>query len=106
MKNFFSGQFKLFDYGPSQNMKIYNSTNAPDYDLNRITAPVYLQAGTRDLVIGLKDVERLAANLPNCKEFMIIDNYNHFDFTYGKNARRDVYKNILYHFESERNTHY
>lgn len=101
MKNYFSGKFKWFDHGKYLNMKIYNSTEAPDYDLSKITAPIYLQAGTRDLVVGLKDVEKLAMSLPNCKEFMIINNYNHFDFTYGVNARRDVYKNILWHFERE-----
>jgi pimeloyl-ACP methyl ester carboxylesterase len=97
MQNFFSGQFRMFDYGPWQNMKIYNSTQPPEYDLRKITAPIYLQAGTQDLIVGIKDVERLCSILPNCKESMIVTNYNHFDFTYGKNARRDVYERILKH---------
>lgn len=100
MQNFYSGGFRHFDYG-WRNNAIYNSTQPPDYDLNVIKVPVYVYAGPWDLIIGLKDVERLVNNLPNAKEFKVIKNFNHLDFTYGKNARKYVYNDILRSMEQD-----
>lgn len=82
-------------------MAIYNSTQPPEYDLSSIKAPIYLYTGQRDIVVGVKDVGRLYNTLPNAKDFKIIKNFAHLDFTYGKNARKYVYFDILQSMERE-----
>lgn len=97
----------MFDYGWQRNMIIYNSTEPPAYDLSAIQAPIYLYAGQFDLIVGIKDVGRLHASLPNARDFRVIKNFNHLDFTYGKNARQKVYYDILRAMEDEKsNRHY
>jgi len=49
-----SRKFKYFDYG-DENIKIYGSRNPPEYDLSRVTVPIYIYWGSQDNVIG-KDV--------------------------------------------------
>lgn len=82
-------------------MALYNSTQPPEYDLSRIKVPVHIYAGPRDLIVGVKDVRKLVSHLPNAKEFKIIKNYGHLDFTYGKNARKYVYYDILRSMEQK-----
>lgn len=81
-------------------MIVYNATQPPEYDLSRIKVPVYLYAGQRDLVVGLRDANRLFSSLPNARDLKVIKNFNHLDFTYGKNARKYVYYDILRAMES------
>jgi lysosomal acid lipase/cholesteryl ester hydrolase len=47
----FSGKFRQFDYHWG-NQAVYNSTTPPDYDLTKVTAPVYLYQGEEDLIIS------------------------------------------------------
>jgi lysosomal acid lipase/cholesteryl ester hydrolase len=43
-----SGRFCWFDHGKEQNMKLYGRPTPPDYDLKKVTAPVYLYYSTGD----------------------------------------------------------
>jgi lysosomal acid lipase/cholesteryl ester hydrolase len=43
-----SGRFCRFDYGQKKNEKLYGSLTPPDYELKKITAPVYLYYSTGD----------------------------------------------------------
>ena len=40
-----TAKFSHFDYGESENMKIYGQKSAPDYDLAKVTAPIALYFG-------------------------------------------------------------
>lgn len=41
-KLIFVGEFVQYDYGSAENMKIYNSTKAPKYNIKLLTTPVAL----------------------------------------------------------------
>lgn len=43
-----SGKFQQFDYGPEQNLKIYNSVEPPDYDTSNISVPMVLYYASND----------------------------------------------------------
>lgn len=46
-----SGKFRQYDH-KDQNMKFYNSTSPPEYDLNKIKAPIYLYHGENDAIVS------------------------------------------------------
>lgn len=43
-----SGKFRNFDFGWFKNIRVYGSLSPPDYDLSKITAPVYLHYSGND----------------------------------------------------------
>lgn len=47
-----SGKFRQYDYGREKNMLIYNSPEPPDYDVTKITVPIYLFYSKNDLLIN------------------------------------------------------
>lgn len=47
-----SGRFRQFDYFEN-NSDYYNSSEPPDYDLAKITCPVYLYHGEQDGLLSL-----------------------------------------------------
>lgn len=47
----FSGGFRRFDY-ESRNFEHYNSETPPEYQLEKITAPVYLYHSAEDGIIS------------------------------------------------------
>lgn len=83
-----------------------------DYPVEKVNAPTYIYIATEDALVSryvswkyfllssnwsvsLQDVEHLAGILPNVKKFQVIKNWNHVDFTYGRNTRKVLYKGIL-----------
>lgn len=47
-------KFRQFDYGPENNMKVYNSSEPPDYDLRKLQVPVTIFWGENDALVGLE----------------------------------------------------
>jgi hypothetical protein len=46
-----AGKFRQYDYGSKEeNMKMYNSTEPPDYNLHKVTSPVYIQYALGDMI--------------------------------------------------------
>lgn len=90
-----SGRFQQFDFGPDQNHQIYNSSTAPEYDLQSVTSPIHLYSASEDLLVDPKDVEKLRTLLPNVKCCENIPDWNHMDVLLGKNARNVLYGKIL-----------
>nr|CAI5844367.1 unnamed protein product [Callosobruchus analis] len=92
-----SGIFRRFDFGWSKNKKTYGSLNPPEYDLQQVTAPVYLVYSRNDWLAAEKDVEKLSNRLGNCKGKFLISDYafNHLDYTFGINAHKIVYPKVM-----------
>lgn len=44
-----SGKFQKYDYGEEKNLEIYGQATPPRYDLTKVTAPVAMYTGTKDL---------------------------------------------------------
>ena len=40
--------FKAFDYGPEENVRLYGTVEPINYDLSRVTAPVYIFWSPKD----------------------------------------------------------
>lgn len=108
-------------------MIAYNSTEPPDYPLEKVTMPMVIFQGTNDfcadplvsflymflyyiLISGwkinffpiFKDVELLVERLPN-----VVDRFmrpvNHIDFGYNRNMRSLVYNKIVELFQNSEN---
>jgi len=89
-----TGKFRQFDHR-QMNWAYYNSSTPPDYQLKNVVSPIYLYQAAEDLLISRLDVEHLRDELPNVMQYRIIPNWNHVDFTYGRNSRKVLYLDIL-----------
>lgn len=98
---FSSGKFCQYDY-QENNMKIYNSSTPPDYNLSNIKAPIYIYSGGCDALCSEIDIVNLRELLPNVKKHKSIRNYNHCDFNYAKNSRSVLFKGIVRSINSEK----
>lgn len=86
----------MFDYGLTANLLKYGSFSPPDYNLQAITAPVYLHYSDNDFMAAVKDVDELAAKLGNALKFRVPDaKFNHLDFTYATDADTLLYNRVL-----------
>ncbi|KAL7041838.1 hypothetical protein ACKWTF_000921 [Chironomus riparius] len=98
-----SSKFRQYDYGADRNLRIYNSTIPPGYHLENVNVPLYFYVGEEDSIFNRKDSEFLAKSLKNVAYYKMIPNYNHFDFIYGQNSHKLLYKDILRFFENIQN---
>lgn len=48
------GEFRQYDYGPTENLKLYGTAIAPDYKLEDVTAPINVYVGANDFVVNPK----------------------------------------------------
>ncbi|KAJ3658403.1 hypothetical protein Zmor_010142 [Zophobas morio] len=92
-----SGHFRRYDYGMVGNLQKYGSIWAPDYDLKKITAPVYIHYSNNDWLSGKTDVDRLYSGLANVQgKFLVAeDSFNHLDYVFGIRARELVYNKVI-----------
>lgn len=87
----------MFDFGYVSNLLKYGSLTPPDYNLNSITAPVFLHYSDNDWLAAVKDVDELAAKLGNLVgKFRVPDaKFNHLDYTYATDAKTLLYDRII-----------
>ncbi|KAG5876081.1 hypothetical protein JTB14_028854 [Gonioctena quinquepunctata] len=92
-----SGRFCQFDYGPLENWQRYGSLFPPAYDLQKISAPVFLIRGKNDWVSSEIDVGRLSNKLPNVVGvYSILDPpFNHLDYNYAIDAKTIVGDRVI-----------
>ncbi|KAL6259030.1 hypothetical protein P5V15_008953 [Pogonomyrmex californicus] len=92
------GCFRQYDYGNiKKNLQMYNSTTPPDYQLEKITAPIALFSSDTDWLATTKDVELLSTKLNSIVFHYKIMNttFNHYDFIWGKSSLQMVSRPIL-----------
>lgn len=84
--------FGQYDYGSALNLRHYNSTEPPAYDLKSINVPVTLIYGENDILADAVDVMKLKAQLP-----MVVDAFpakspyfNHVDFLWSSNVTEQI----------------
>ncbi|XP_002165026.2 gastric triacylglycerol lipase isoform X1 [Hydra vulgaris] len=91
-----SGQFQMFDYGESENMKRYHQKTAPLYYVDKVKVPVALFTGSNDWLADPTDINNhLIPFLPNIVFKKNIDAWNHLDFVWGINANKMIYNDII-----------
>ncbi|XP_033228533.1 gastric triacylglycerol lipase-like isoform X2 [Belonocnema kinseyi] len=96
------GTFRQYDYGKSENMRIYNSTIPPDYPLEKVTVPIAIFQGLQDFLVSPEDVDMLVEKLPNVVYRKKFKKFNHLSFTITKGLRTLVYEKIADLFISYR----
>lgn len=87
-----SGRFCQFDYGPLENMNRYNTLTPPDYNISKITSPMYLFYSVGDMFSDIRDVERFKKELPNVKAYVRVDDpkWTHLDFVAGLTSKSTI----------------
>ncbi|EDW03583.1 GH11314 [Drosophila grimshawi] len=78
-----SGDFISYDYGPIENMQIYHSVEAINYNLSGISVPIILYFGQTDAIATPEGVHAIYAKMLNSvRSVRRISSakFNHFDF--------------------------
>ncbi|XP_033211728.1 lipase 3-like isoform X1 [Belonocnema kinseyi] len=93
---YYPGTFRLFDYGPVRNLRLYNSISPPDYRLENVNIPFAIYHGLNDLLVSPKDIDLLKGRLPNIVDaYLVPGKLNHYDFMLGLNINQLCYKRAL-----------
>lgn len=90
-----SGKFQMFNYGPEENIKIYNQTDPPTYDPSKVPVPVVLFSGTADWLAVPDDVTKLKQELPNVVFHNILDRWEHLDFIWAMDSPTVCYDDVI-----------
>lgn len=93
----FTGKFRQYDYGYFGNKARYGQGSPPDYDLGKITAPVYLFYSHNDWLSAETDVRRLYDELGNAQAKLLNtdEKFNHLDYVFGIDADTLVYDKVF-----------
>lgn len=114
-------EFRRFDHGSeTENLRAYNSTVPPYYDLSKLNVPVAVFWSNNDWLVTEKVCDQLKKEIVDrylCNDIFIIlqdvqnfyshiplklgiyridhEDFNHFDFLWAKDAPELVYSKIL-----------
>lgn len=82
-------RFCQYDHGSYGNMRRYGRADPPDYNLENVTAPVYLYYGDNDWLVSMRDVKRLKKVLRSIKFKYLVPypGWNHMDFIWAKDIK-------------------
>lgn len=101
-----SGDFRQYDYGIDENLRVYNSTTPPQYEIGKIKTCVHMYYSDNDYMSAVEDVEYLATLLP-CAELHHIPytDWNHYDFLWSTNVKEVINDRIIERVQRYENTH-
>lgn len=85
---------QMYDYG-KHNMKKYNKTTAPEYDISKVQVPVALYWAKQDWLADPTDVEYIRKKIPNIVDDFDCVDYNHLDFLWAVNANKILYERMM-----------
>ncbi|KAF6201975.1 hypothetical protein GE061_004371 [Apolygus lucorum] len=99
----FSSGFRMFDYGPEKNLEKYNSTEPPEFPLNKITSSIFLVRGANDPWTTDQGVTHLKNNIPGWKKTQVVDDpkFSHVDFVIGMNTNETLYPDVIQFLKNE-----
>ena len=88
--------FRQFDYNnDAKNYRLYHSLVPPEYELNKVIAPVALFSSDDDVLADTEDVELLTEKLSNIVDQEKVEGFSHFDFLWGKYSVTLVFEPIV-----------
>ncbi|XP_030797341.1 lipase member N isoform X2 [Rhinopithecus roxellana] len=91
-----SDEFRAYDWGnEADNMKHYNQTHPPIYDLTAMKVPTAIWAGGHDVLVTPQDVARILPQIKSLRYFKLLPDWNHFDFVWGLDAPQRMYSEII-----------
>ncbi|CAK1579885.1 unnamed protein product [Parnassius mnemosyne] len=90
-------KFAQFDYGPEQNLALYNARSPPKYDLRKVRMKIAVFLGGNDGLSTTGDTELLRDELPNVVDYHLFsgEKLNHLDFVWGRNMDKYLFPLIL-----------
>ncbi|XP_061383984.1 lipase 1-like [Danaus plexippus] len=90
-------EFALYDYGSQINLKVYNNSAPPAYDLSRVTMPVALLAGRNDHLSTIEDIDILRKRLSNIVSYFVVPRLllNHVDHVWGRHMYVYLYPELF-----------
>ncbi|XP_044019383.1 lipase 1-like, partial [Aphidius gifuensis] len=96
-QNLMSGKFRQFNYGEKENMKIYNSTSPPDYNLTAIDVPTVFFAAKNDWLADFDDAKKVYNMLANGKGFNVVnyESFAHLDYVWAKDIKKLINDPII-----------
>lgn len=101
-----SGDFRQYDHGKSENLRIYNRTTPPKYEIGNVKTCVNMYYSDNDYMSAVEDVEYLATLLP-CAELHHIPytDWNHYDFLWSINVKEVINNRIIEKVQRYETTH-
>lgn len=90
-------EFRQFDYETQRNVKLYNSTLPPAYNLKNVKMKIALLVGRNDKITPLDNVNLLRKQLPNVVQFHVMEHpkFNHIDHVWGKNMHKYLFPHVM-----------
>ncbi|KAF2896923.1 hypothetical protein ILUMI_09253, partial [Ignelater luminosus] len=92
---FASKLFRKYDYGPEGNMKKYKQPEPPSYKLSKITAPVALYYGDKDIICSKEDIDHSASEMKNVIVNKCVPGFNHLDVVWGNDVVELIFHEVL-----------
>ncbi|KAM3966179.1 lipase 1 [Aphomia sociella] len=91
-------RFRRYDHGSMlANRRVYGSRRPPNYDLSKVTTPVFLHYADSDPLAHVNDVDRLFRELgrPIGKFRIPLPSFSHLDFLWGIDAKELLFDRII-----------
>ena len=86
----------MYDYASAEeNMKHYNQTIPPVYDITKVKVPTALYWAENDFLADPTDIQFLQKSLPNIVDDFNIKLYNHLDFVWAYNTKEQFYDRMV-----------
>lgn len=92
VQGYYVNTFRQFDHGVEENIIRYGQPSPPDYQLDKITSPVYIYYSEYDEISTAEDIRKLASKLPNLilNHLVTSPNWTHMDFVVGLDIKRQI----------------
>ncbi|TKR65354.1 hypothetical protein L596_025768 [Steinernema carpocapsae] len=93
-----SKKMQKFEYSTDEeNLKHYGQREAPVYDISKIATETHLFYSEKDWLATYQDIKESIVRKTNPKFFKehILQDFNHFDFVWGRRAADEIYKPII-----------
>ena len=105
LQNLGTDTIRHYDYGEELNLKYYNQTAPLEYDFSKLkdlTIDIFVTKTDGDPYCLKEDLELMTQTFTKAKlHVREVNNYNHLDYLWGKNAHIDIYHNILKFLNNE-----
>ncbi|KAM6130492.1 lysosomal acid lipase/cholesteryl ester hydrolase-like [Phoenicopterus ruber ruber] len=88
-------QFQAYDYGSKENMKKYNQSTPPVYEIEKISTPIAVWSGGIDKFADPKDTAKLLPRITNLIYHEHFPSWGHLSFIWGLDATERMYRKII-----------
>ncbi|XP_013172126.1 PREDICTED: lipase 3-like [Papilio xuthus] len=89
-------EFRRYDHGWMNNLRIYGNLMPPKYDLGNIKIPVFLHYTYNDPLSQVEDVDRLHKELGASTKMLVpLPLFNHLDFIWGIDAKELLFDKVI-----------